>query len=117
MSENRSIAERHIVPESVFHRGQVCRGRPCLGGSDALVDRYGFAEVGEGGRLVTCARRAAGGTFERAGLIQRTVDLTCELEGLPVQGQCFLRPCGLGQEGACAVESLGFTLHIAEFAK
>ena len=116
MFRNRSIAERRIVPDFVFQRGQVCGGRPCLGGSDAKVDRYGFAEVGEGGCLVTRARRAAGGTFERPGLIQGTVDLTCELEGLPVQGQCFLRPCGLGYEGACGVESLGFTLHITEFS-
>jgi len=35
-----------------------------------LVDRYGFAEVGEGSRLVTHPHRAAGGTFERPGLIQ-----------------------------------------------
>jgi hypothetical protein len=65
----------------------------------------------------TRARRATGGTFEGPSLIHGTVDLTCELEGLPVQGQCFLRPCGLGQEGACAVESLGFPLHITEFSK
>ena len=115
MCRNRSIAERRIVPGIVFQRGQVCGGRPCLGGSDALVDRYGFPEVGEGGRLVTRARRAPGGTFERPGLIQGTADLAGELEGLPVQGQRFPRPHGLGDEGACAVESLGFPLHITDF--
>ena len=71
--------------------------------------------MGEGGRLVTHARRAAGGAFERVGLVQGTVDLPRELEGLPVQGQRFPRPRGLGQESACAVESLGFPLHITDF--
>ena len=71
--------------------------------------------MGEGGRLVTRVRRAAGGAFERVGLVQGTVDLAGELEGLPVQGQRFPRPRGLGDEGACAVESLGFPLHITDF--
>ena len=95
----------------------MCCGRPCLGGSDALVDRYGFPEMGEGGRLVTRARRAAGGAFERAGLVQGTADLARELKGLPVQGQRFPRPRGLGDEGACAAENLGFPLHITDLPK
>ena len=44
------------------HRGQAGRGRSCLGGSDALVDRYRLAEAGPGGCMVTCRQTYSCGT-------------------------------------------------------
>src|SRR5580700_7469354 len=67
-----------IVAGIHLDSGQVFCGRSCLGGSDALVDRDGLAEVGPGGWQGTGARGAAGGAFERPGLVQGTADLAGE---------------------------------------